>query len=232
METPEVDVLNVSIVFLGVALMNKSDARQGLAEATRADVVQVETGISINAMGSMPVAPPELTRRYVLNRDRINVETSPTRSSVTKEYVSQSSPSEDFVRLAQVFAIARENTAMQGQQLTAYGYNMTIVFTPEMARPAAAFLGDHLFVSQGLVPEEWGLMGGLGSLYFYDGSRRWTFNIESRPRDDYQSRRFFMSVNVHVEADGLPSDDEVAQSFDEMLHESEEFMRKLLYRGA
>ena len=227
METIGTDVLSASVVFVGITLMNQPDSQHNLAELTGSDVVQVETGISINPMVSAPSAP-ELAHRYALHRDRIYVDTSPARSSVIKEYVSQTSPAEDFAKLADVVTCARENTEMQGQKLTAYGYNMTIVFAPDWTQSAIDYLGKHLFASDHLIPETWDSIGGLGTLYFWDGGRRWTFNIEPRPRDDHQSNKFFMSVNVHVESGDFPENDAVALELEGALRESTEFMRRLL----
>ena len=231
MESIVSDVLSASVVFVGITLMDKPDAQRNLAEVMRSDVVQVETGISINPVGGVPNRP-ELAHRYALDRDRIYVETSPARSSVTKEYVSQTAPFEDFARLAQVVTCARDNTRLQSQQLRAYGYNMTVVFGPDWTQSASAYLGEHLFASHQLVPATWEAIGGLGTLYFWDGSRRWTFNIEPRPRDDHQSSSFFLSINVHIESDDFPETDAITQAFNDVLNESSAFVGRLLDRGA
>ena len=211
------DVLNVNIVFLNMELLNTPDAARNLENAANGDVLGLDIGLSVTAGGA-----PEPTRRIVLQRDRISIEVAPARSSVGAEF-----PQDKFVRLAEIVDCALENTVLEGREAT-YGYNMTLVATPDLEESAVKSLGDRLFSSNHFVQEHWERVGGLGTMYFWDGSRRWTFTIEPRPRDDAESKRFFMSINLHLINMNLPSKDDVAATFNEMVDEAARFVNQLI----
>ena len=211
------DVLNASIVFLGMELMNTPEASRNLENAVNGDVLGMDVGIAVTAGGA-----PEPSRRIVLPRDRIAIEIASARSSVVAEY-----PQPDFIRMAGIVACALENTEIEEQQAT-FGYNMTLVLSPELEGTAVKHIGDHLFSATSFGREDWQRVGGLGTLYFLDGHRRWTFSIEPRPRDDAQSKRFFMSINLHQSNVNLPSESDVVNTFVEMLTEAGQFMDQLV----
>ena len=203
------DVLNANIVFIGIELMNKPEAGESLRAATDAEVVGSEVGLSVSPSGA-----PESARRFILSRDRISLDIMSGRSSVTMEY-----PPNDFAQLAKVIACAIDNTE-EGQQPTAHGYNMILVLDPELTEPAVKLLGRRLITPQSLGRGSWSRIGGLGALYFRDGLRRWTFNIEPRPRDDLESKKLFMSINLHLPNGELPTERVAADTFSEMLNEA------------
>ena len=203
------DVLNANIVFIGIELMNKPEAGENLRAATDAEMVGSEVGLSVSASGA-----PESARRFILPRDRISLDITSGRSSVTMEY-----PSNDFSKLAKVIACAIDNTE-EAQQPTAHGYNIILVLDPELTEPAVKLLGYRLITPQSLGRESWDRIGGLGALYFQDGPRRWTFNIEPRPRDDLESKKLFMSINLHLPNEELPTEQVAADTFSEMLDEA------------
>ena len=216
------DILNASIVFAGVELMNRQDAQSALGGVANTEVVGMDVGFSVTAGGT-----PEPTRRLTLQRDRISLDIASTRSTVSMEY-----PPRDFSLLSRVICCAVESTNLQGQELTAHGYNMTLVLAPELTRPAVEYIGDHLFESRNFGRDEWELAGGLGTLYFDEGDRRWTFNIEPRPRNDMRSRKLFMSVNLHVLGDNMPTDhDVIGGTFREVLSAVEYFASQFIRAG-
>ena len=219
------DVLNASMAFVGVELMNKPDARDNLMKAANAEVMETEIGLS--APGGMPTP----VHRFVLQRDRISLDIASAISSVTKEYLSQTSSSEDIAHLAKIVACAIDNTEFGEQKLDAYGYNMVIVFSPDLDDPVAHHLGHHLFASYPFGREDWERIGGLGTLYFSDSARRWTFNIESRPREDFESKRLYMSVNLYVPDSELPDENAIKDGFNEVLEEANRLMNQLLTAG-
>ena len=221
------DVLNASMAFVGVELMNKPNAQDNLMKAANVEVMEAEIGFSVNAPGGMPTP----VHRFVLQRDRISLDIASARSSVTKEYLSQTSPSEDIAHLAKIVACAIDNTEFEEQQLNAYGYNMMIVFSPDLDEPVAHHLGHHLFASYPFGREDWERIGGLGTLYFSDSARRWTFHIESRPRGDFESKRLHMSINLHVPDSKLPDEDAIKDGFNEVLEEANRLMNQLLTAG-
>ncbi len=222
------DVLNASMVFVGVELMNKPDARDNLMKVANTEVMEAaEIGFPVSASGGIPTP----IHRFALQRDRISLDIAPARSSVTKEYLSQTSPPEDIDQLAKIVACAIDNTEFEEQQLSAYGYNMVIVFSPDLEEPAVQHLGKHLFNPYHFGREEWERIGGLGTLYFSDGDRRWTFNIEPRPREDFESNKLYMSVNLHVPDSELPDENVIKDGFNEVLEEAKRLTKQLLTAG-
>ncbi|MXY45934.1 MAG: hypothetical protein F4Y44_02900 [Chloroflexi bacterium] len=220
------DVLNANVVFVGVELMNRPDARDNLIKAVNAEVMNAEVGFAINASGGAPTP----SHRFVIPRYRISLDITSTRSSITKEYLSQTSPSEDLEQLSNVASSAICNTIVEGQQLVAYGYNMAIVFSPDLSEPAIQHLGKRLYAPQAHTfgREDWDFTGGLGTLYFSDGNRRWTFNMEPRPREDFGSKRLYISINLHVDEQELPDENAIKCSFEEVLNEANRLMKQLL----
>ena len=80
--------------------------------------------------------------------------------------------------------------------------------------------------------EDWRLAGGLGTLYFTDGDRRWTLNVEPRPRDDIRSNKLFMSVNLNVPGGEMPAGLEIIEStFRDVLDGVEYFAGQLINAG-
>ena len=211
------DLLNASIVFLGIELMNKPQAGESLRAATDAEVVGSEVGFSVSASGA-----PESARRFILPRDRISLDITSGRSSVTMEY-----PPDDFAQLAKVIACAIDNTE-EGQRPAAFGYNMILVLDSELTEPAVKLLGNRLITSQSLGRESWDRIGGLGAIYFQDGLRRWTFNVEPRPREDLESKKLFMSVNLHLPNEELPAEQVVVETFSEMLNEARSLANQII----
>ena len=211
------DVLNASMVFMDVELMNKPDARSKLAEAANGEVIGVDLGLSLTLGGA-----PEPSRRFVLQRERISLEVTPGRSSVAMEYSPR-----DFTQIAEIVTSAIENTEFEGQQLSAYGYNMMLVIDPNLGTSAVEHLGKYLFASTKFGREGWERAGGLGILYFSDGDRRWTFNVEPRPRDDVESNKLFMSMNLHLTRTVMPAEGAIVDTFTEMLDEAVRFTEQL-----
>ncbi len=211
------DVLNASMVFAGIELMNRPDARDKLESAAGTEVVGLDVGFSVADGGA-----PEPSRRLVLQRDRISLDLSSTRSSVAIEY-----PNRDFVQLAKVVDIALSNTD-SGQQLGPYGYNMALVLNTGLDEPAVSFLGNSLFHTQLFQQPQWNRVGGYGTQIFTDGSRQWTFRVEPRPINDNNSRRLFMAINVHIDDAGRPTEEEIRRGFIEILSNAEQFVSQLL----
>ena len=216
------EILNASMVFAGIELMTGPNARDALARVANTEVIGTDVGFSVTAGGA-----PQPSRRLILQRDRISLDISSARSAVSMEY-----PPRDFSLLSEVINCAIENTRFEGQHLTAHGYNLMLLLEPELTQPAAEYIGNHLFASRHFGRENWRLAGGLGTLYFIDGTRRWALNVEPRPRDDMQSNRLFMSVNLHVPGREMPDGlDTIETTFKDVLDGLEHFAGQLIDAG-
>ena len=226
MESGVPDILNVSVVFAGVELMNMPDARGNLSSALNdAEILTEEVGFSLPVVEGAPSA----ARRYVLERDRISIEVTTGRSSIQKDYPSPTTPSDDFDRLAEIVTHALINTDFEEQELSAYGYNMVIVFNPDWQQPAIQYLGEHLFSPTAYIKDGWQREGGYGSLLFTDDQkRRWTFLLEPRPRNNTTSKRLYIAVNLHIPDTEPPNQESISGALDESLRNSTDFVEQLL----
>ena len=129
------DILNASMVFAGIELMTGPNAQNALGRVANAEVVGMDVGFSVTAGGT-----PQPSRRLTLQRDRISLDIAPARSAVSMEYSPR-----DFSLLSKVISCAIENTSLEGQNLTAHGYNLMLVLAPELTQPAVEYIGNHLF---------------------------------------------------------------------------------------
>ena len=228
MTTVAPDILSASIVFAGAELLNKSGASESLANAVNAGIVTEEVGIPLPSGAG---APPSV-RRYTLQRDRISVEAFPGRTSIQRDFPSNP-PSDDFARLAQVTESVLSNTDFTQQGVNAHGYNMIMEFDPGWNRPTIEYLGEHMFSPSPFSRDDWKHTGGYGSLVFEDNSgHRWTFLMEPRPRDNAESRKLYLKVNLHVPEPGLPELDSIESALNESLKRSVYLVEQLLLAGA
>ena len=233
MESVIEDILSADLIFLGVGLINSPESFEQF-KASLDTEIQAEVGILANVSGGSSGigAVPETAHRFLLNRDRILLDILPNvRSSITRQYPSNANSSTDFARLAEVVACAFECTDFSNQQLTAFGYNLRYVLAPELSEPAISYLGKRLFDGQSLGKRGWETFGGMGSILFLDGIRRWTFNVEPRPRDNYESRKLFLHLNLHLESSERPSEQDINVAFAEMKEEVDNFVRRLIDVG-
>lgn len=218
------DILSASIVFAGADLMNKPNSRENLANAVNAGILTEEVGIPIPSGAG---APPSV-RRYTLQRDRISVEASAVRTSVQKDFPSNP-PAQDFERLAQVTISVFDNTDFSEQSVSAYGYNIVMEYDPGWSNPAIEYLGRHVFSPDLFARGDWRQTGGYGSLMFEEPSgRRWTFVMEPRPRDDHESRKLYMTVNLHISRSDLPGMESITSALNESLDRSVFLVNQLM----
>ena len=225
------DILSADLIFLGVGLIDSPESFEHFKVLLDTEI-QAEVGI-LAGMGGGGAAGigtvPETAHRFLLNRDRIMLDILPNaRSSITRQYPSNADDSNDFARLAEVVARAFDCTNLSNQRLTAFGYNLRYVLVPDLEESAVSYLGKRLFDAQSLGKRDWEPYGGMGSILFQDGARRWTFNVEPRPRDNYESRKLFLHLNLHIDNSVRPSEEEIRDTFTEMREEVEHFVSRLI----
>ena len=225
------DILRADMVFVGLSLVDSSDAFERFKASLNNVDIQAEIGRVANVSGPMSDISelPDTAYKFTLIRDRITLEILPSvRATIAKEYLSITEGLNDLERLARVIACAIDSTDLDVGALYTFGYNMRLAFAPDLTQPAAYHLGNNLFGSQPLGREGWSLDGGMGTLIFQDGVRRWTVNIEPRPRDDYSSKKLYVHLNLQLHDSELPAYENIVSAFDEMKTEAERIVGLLV----
>ncbi len=215
------EVLSADIVLIGIGLLNTPEAFSSFRESVGAEV-QSQIGLVANIPGS-----PETSNRYALQRDRIFLEVSSQRSVIAQEYPPVEESTWSFTRISDIADRAIASTPMGDQHLRTFGYNMELVIGPEFPEPTLGYLGHHLFVPLPFDGDGWERIGGMGSLVYFDGTRRWTFLLEPRPRDDGDSRKLYMRINLHHPGPDVPSREDISRSFGEMASQGLRFIDAL-----
>ena len=208
------DFLKADIVFAGVGLLRN---QRGLDAFT----ASVGTEIVVDAPNSLPGVPvPGL--RVALNRDRIVLDLAPERTLITKDYPS----SDDLDRLAEVTALALENTGSEGGMLQAVGFNVELVYDQDSGQTASRYLSERLFNSR--LSKKIGLPihGAEGRLVFTSGEN--LIGVTLQPRfGDATTTRIFMNLNLHRQTQILPTQLEIKESLRNALNDAEEIARRI-----
>ena len=213
------DVLKANIVLLGVELLTSGPEE---LDAFR-DAVDTEVGIAPNLVLGGPLPNIEASGTLTLNRDRIVVEISPSRSTIAREYPSF----EDLGRLAEVAGYAIAETDLGDRRPRAFGYNIELVYDQDSGLPAVRYLADRLFAAEISSNEGWQLIGGAGRLVFEDENGK-PRNITIEPRfDDRAPTKISMILNVHENEQRLPAEDEIKNSLEETWRQAHEFVNRL-----
>ena len=215
------DVLRADLVLIGVSLLRSPEEFERFKDAVNSDV-QLGHGFVADIQSGLT----EPDRTFTLNRERVIVNASQTRSSVAKEYPSEKNPSDDFGRLAEVAAHAITHSSLEGQEPRAFGFNAQLVIAPTQDEPAIRYIGTRLFGPSFPTKEGWELVGGSGQLIFADAARRWTITLQPRPNDDPSSRRVNLSLNLHVSEPRLPTEAEIKESLNEIWDEARGFISR------
>ena len=211
------DVVSVNLVLVGVGLLNEPDELERFRNAVDLDL-RLEVGLVTNV--SSGITEPSRTLR--LNRERIALDLSPSRSSIAREYPGE----EDLASLAKVVMQAIDSTDLRGQLPRAFGCNIELVFVQTSGQSTIQYIGERLFGSQSLGKAEWELVGGTGQLIFSDGIRRWTINVQPRP-GDVDTSRVVLALNLHKDEQRFPTEGEIKDSLEEAWNEAKEFMNRL-----
>ena len=211
------DVVSANLVLVGVGLLNEPGEVEQFRNAIDRDM-RMEFGLVANVPSG--VTEPSLT--LTLNRERIALNLSSSRSTITKEYPEQ----DDLDLLARVASKAIECTALDGQAPVAFGYNIELIFNQDSGQPALHYIGERLFGRQPLGKVGWNLIGGTGQLIFTDGIRQWKINVGSRP-GDAATPRVVLTVNLHEDKRRFPTESEIKASLKEAWNEATEFMTRL-----
>ncbi len=193
------DVLQTNLTLIGVRLVNTPEERETFREGVQTEIVTAEAGLGGEVF----------ERTHNLSRDRITVVSTSDRTVIVREYPAKN----DLERLAQVAAMAIENTNLDGQELRAIGYNIELVCESDSKNLAIEYLAEHLFMPHLLKGDDSRLSGGAGRLFIEKSGRRWQARLEPRFNDE-TTTKIFASLNLHHSEASLsfPTEDDIRDS--------------------
>ena len=219
------DVLKANIVLAGVALLGQQAQRDELAKTG------VEFDLESVISGQSPL-PPLLTGATAnvesgvalnLRRDRILVLSLPTRTLIEREYPAF----DDLERLTEVAGQAIDLTDLGEQKLTAFGFNVDLLYRPPGDMPSDKYLGERLFPHLQSPIEGSVLVGGGGRVTFDAGEGiRWTATVEPRANDP-SGLRVFLSLNLQKNRQQVPNRTEILDSLRQAWARSRDFAVRL-----
>ena len=212
------DVVKANLVLVGLRLLNSPEQIERFGKAIRSDVQIAGAGLVANIASGL--TEPGLT--LGLNRDRITLDLSQSRSTVNREYPSRG----DLSRLAEVAWQAIDNTDLTERPHLAFGFNIEMIFDQDSQPSAFGYLSAKLFDGQPLGNEGWNFVGGAGRLIFDDNGRSWTFNLEPRFNNPTESR-VFLGGNLHFGRHPLPNETEIVGFLEEVWDKSHAFVERL-----
>lgn len=218
MATKIQDVVKASFVVVGLRLLGKRTEFDAFKVAVDTDVQIAATGLIANVSSGNTEPGHTLT----LNRDRIELELSRSRSSISRDYPLRG----DLHRLAEVVGQAISNSAAEIERQWAFGFNVELIFDQHSGATAFEYLSRRLFAVDPLGGNEWQLIGGAGRLIFDDSGRRWTISVEPRFNEPTESR-VFLTANLHISGDSLPDEEGVRTSLEEVWDRTHEFVEHL-----
>lgn len=211
------DALRANIVLVGITLLGEQPRRDIFAEMvdTEIDLQQVASGI-------LPLAPGETGLSIQLRKDHIRIDSLPSRTVIEKEYPAF----DDLERLAEIAGYAISLTNLEEQTLTAFGFNLDLVYRPGGEESAASYLAERLFPHQGSALEGCALVAGVGRLVFKGADGQWMFTIEPRGNDP-SARRVFLGLNLHKDEPRIPSQEEILGSLQQAWRHLRDFATQL-----
>lgn len=217
MATEVQDVLKVSIVLVGIGILNNPDEINAFSGEVGADPEVLVPGLVIGPPGS----PSDHGIRLGLNRDRITLDLSPIRTAVERQYPSQT----DLKRLSNVVTCAIRCTDLQGRSPSAFGFNIELVYDQLSGKSSLQYLGERLFAESLSGEAGWNLVGGAGRLVFDSPEGRWSIQLE--PRGQAETTRVFLNLNLHKAEERMPRDAEILNSFESIWTQSHNFVNRL-----
>ena len=216
MSVKNLEVLNASLVLFGSELLSKPAEREIFHEKVDTEVI---TGPNVH-IGNPPEGV-ELEHRLVLNRDRISLALSQSRTVIQREYPLEP----DLDRLAAVAGIAIVNTE-QVQEPRAFGYSIDLVYDQESENRAFRYLAHRLFAPKIPGNDDWRLVGGAGKLILETDGQLWNITVEPR-FNNRDSSKIFLSMNLHKDEQYLPRSEEIKRSLQETWQQAHNFVHQL-----
>ena len=214
------DVLKTDLVLVGLVLLQQPEELLAFRNAANADVVASGQSMNIDPVSGVT----EPGRVLSLDRDRITLNLTPSRSVVRRDFPHE----QDLRRLAEVTHHAIRTTSLenQSQSLTAIGYNLEMVYEPSSGLPATRYLAQCLFSDVLSSRSGWNLVGGGGTVVYEENENEWQFSLQPRFREPTNTR-IVLGLNLHQRRDSIPSEDEMVGSLQQIWEQSRAFANLL-----
>ena len=218
------DVLKINIVLVGVALLAEQEQRDSFTNAvgTEMDLETIVSGPLLPLPGIGGPAGGETGWSMRLRRDSIRIDSLPSRTTIEKEYPDF----DNLVHLADVTGRAISLTDLEGQALTAFGFNVESVYRSAGDEPSAAYLAKRLFPNQQRAIDGCVMTRGAGQLTFEGGGAKWTITMGPRANDP-SGRRVFLGFNLHRDSEQVPDQQEILGSLEQVWKHSLGFAAQL-----
>ena len=213
-------VVRADLVMLGVQLLSTQGEMDAFKRAVGGDFQQQE-GIDI----SLPVGTAAPSRTLTFPQDRIALNLTAARSTISRDYPSVDRLKDDLRRLSVVADQAIKCTNRSSINLQSYGYNMQVVFDPKAGQGATEYLGRRIF-NERVIQEHGGvLVGGTANLVLRSGSVQWTYRTDPWPNGEPHADRVALSVNRHNAVPmGVPDQASVQEALIQVWEEANKFM--------
>lgn len=226
-------MVKADLVMLGANLLGMPDSLSKFTEKIDDDFQQQEgmdISLSVGSPGGATAGP---SRTLTFPQDRITLNVTAARSSISRDYPSVERLDDDLAKLAEIATVAIEASGPTVRNsLRAYGYNIQVVFRLRGRGRAIEYLGERLF--RGNIAGAGGktLVGGTASLILRDGATQWTFAANPWPNGDPNADRVALSVNRHTENPlNFPSHDVIVRDLLQTWEEAHGFMSSLDTHG-
>ncbi|MDE2837603.1 MAG: hypothetical protein OXL97_08880 [Chloroflexota bacterium] len=214
------DVLKINIVLVGMHLLNEQHQRSAFATAV-GEEVEPEPIFS-GPIFPLPLPGVEAGLAMQLRKDRIRIDSLPSRTVIEQEYPTHDS----LERLTEVAAHAIGLTDLGDQTMTAFGLNIEQVYRHPGEKPTEMYLAEKLFPHQQLFFKELVLTAGAGRFTYEGDDNKWNFVVEPRA-NDATNRKVFMSLNLHRDQQQVPNREEILDLFQQVWNRSRELATRL-----
>ena len=215
------EIVNFSLVIVNLELLTLDDEVREFHNAVDADV-RPGAGVSIDAA----TGRTQQARTLHLDRDRININLSPSRSSFTREFPSVDNLTSDTERFAHIVDSALPSRRSLQPDRFDFGYNAEMVFDQDYSTTALEFLGQQLLRAERIELPNRRFIGGACRLIITDDLGQWTYNLEPR-FNDLRASRVFISVNLHNVERPLPQSVEIIEAIRRTISGTQDFMNHL-----
>lgn len=215
------EIINFSLVIMDLELLAPDGSFTDFQRGIDAEVRQ-GGGVSID----VTTGQPQQARILHLDRDRITLNLSPGRSSVTRDFPAVESLSADAARFAHVVhsALVAGNNLSDARQT--FGYNAELVFDQDSNPTAFEYIGERLIRNERVASPDRQFLGGACRMIVRDELGQWTYNLEPR-FNDVQNPRVFINVNLQNEERPLPQGTETADAIVQLVQSVQALMDRL-----
>ena len=214
MAVKKIDLIAIEFVIVGVELLNGT---QSLGRF----------GSSFREYRWTPVSQAENSfgdgRRVSLDRERIYLDLTPSRSRIRQEYPDE----ERFSDLAELVSRTFELSEQLAESVGPHGFNVELSYEQDSERSAFSYIGQRVFSGLGKI-NGWEIIGGMGAAVRFGDDRGVIRNVQIEPRFRNESfQRVFLHLNLHVNGNRVPTAEEIASGFTLAFQDAREFISLL-----